>query len=202
MLGFERSLSIDVEKPLHLAFREHRVVYVVANGFYWLSLVSIPWISLVLLYRRNFPRYLIFRDTLALATALACVLFWVHPQMPPRLFDQEHESLAEAARSLESPWLFGSSLLLSATNPFAAMPSVHVTWAVWSAFAFPSSEGKRSLWLAIVAYPLATAIVVIVTANHLIVDVTAGAALLFTAWALTLIAHRVLKWRSERIALD
>jgi diacylglycerol O-acyltransferase len=70
--------------------------------------------------------------------------------------------------------------LISHADQLAAMPSMHLAWAVWCSIVLWRLAGK-STWrwgaLAVgVAYPLATAWVVLGTANHYLMDVLAGAA--------------------------
>jgi divalent metal cation (Fe/Co/Zn/Cd) transporter len=69
-------------------------------------------------------------------------------------------------------------------NPYAAMPSLHVGWALWCAAAFEvasQSAWRHLVWL----YPLLTTMVVLATANHYLLDALAGAALVVAALTLT-----------------
>ena len=63
-------------------------------------------------------------------------------------------------------------------NEFAAMPSLHVGWAVLLAVAVIVTFRTPWRWLAVV-HPVVTALVVVVTANHFWLDGLAGTAL---AW--------------------
>jgi hypothetical protein len=69
-------------------------------------------------------------------------------------------------------------------NKYAAVPSLHVAWAFWVALAAFRSVRNRARWLAW-AYPIATASVVILTANHFVFDAIAGIAVVSAAWAVT-----------------
>src|ERR1700712_4081918 len=68
------------------------------------------------------------------------------------------------------------------TNQLAAMPSLHVGWALWSGWCIARYARRRSLRIAGVASPLLTALVVISTANHYVVDAAAGSLLVILAW--------------------
>ena len=61
------------------------------------------------------------------------------------------------------------------------MPSMHVGWALLIAMAVISVSSSRWRW-AILAHPLITTGVVVVTANHYWTDVIAGAALATLGW--------------------
>jgi hypothetical protein len=65
-------------------------------------------------------------------------------------------------------------------NPIAAMPSMHMAWAVISAESLRTCSRRPAVRAAAAAYPPAVATVVLVTANHLLVDVVAGGLL---GWA-------------------
>ena len=71
-------------------------------------------------------------------------------------------------------------------NQYAAMPSLHVAWAVWVALAvvvaFPSARVRRLAW----AYPVATTLVVMATGQHFLADAVAAALLVWAAWAVSL----------------
>jgi len=66
------------------------------------------------------------------------------------------------------------------TDQFAAMPSLHVGWAVWCAWVWTRVGGRvarRTAWL----YPALVAVTVVATANHYVLDVAVGALLSLTA---------------------
>ena len=63
----------------------------------------------------------------------------------------------------------------SLVNLYAAMPSLHVAWAAWCAAAVVITTRGRWRHLAWL-YPAATTLVVLVSANHFLLDVTGGLA--------------------------
>jgi hypothetical protein len=68
-------------------------------------------------------------------------------------------------------------------NEFAAMPSLHVGWAVLLAVAIVVTLRTPWRWL-VVIHPIMTTLVVVVTANHFWLDGIAGAALALAGLAL------------------
>jgi len=64
------------------------------------------------------------------------------------------------------------------TNQYAAMPSLHVGWALWCGVMLWRYGGTRATKVFGVAYPLLTAIVVMGTANHYFLDAVAGVAVM------------------------
>ncbi|MGN6607369.1 MAG: phosphatase PAP2 family protein [Jatrophihabitans sp.] len=69
------------------------------------------------------------------------------------------------------------------TDQFAAMPSLHVGWALWAGW-FLFRLGRRRVTRVLGAcYPVGTALVVLGTGNHYLLDVIAGAATMVVAAA-------------------
>ena len=62
-------------------------------------------------------------------------------------------------------------------NLYAAMPSLHVAWATWSAVAVITATRSRWRHLAWL-YPWATVLVVLASANHFLLDAAGGLAVL------------------------
>ena len=60
------------------------------------------------------------------------------------------------------------------SNQYAAMPSLHIGWATWSAIALWPLLHRWWLRAAVLAYPLVTLLVIIVTANHYWLDAVGG----------------------------
>jgi uncharacterized membrane protein YdcZ (DUF606 family) len=73
------------------------------------------------------------------------------------------------------------NLLISHADQLAAMPSMHLAWAVWCSLVVWRLVPPRRAWrwaagLLGVLYLLTTALVVLATANHYTLDVLAGTA--------------------------
>ena len=66
---------------------------------------------------------------------------------------------------------FGSSHGVSHADLYGALPSLHLAWATWVAVTGLTLTRRRLPRLLLAAYPILTAIVVIGTANHYVLDV-------------------------------
>jgi hypothetical protein len=77
------------------------------------------------------------------------------------------------------------------------MPSLHVGWAIWVAWAIASRTGRRGRALAI-AYAVGTVIVVIGTGNHWVLDAVAGGLLM----AFSIVAVNATGRRRSRASQD
>ncbi len=184
ILAVERVLHLDVEHPLNAFLFDHRGWAVAASFYYASAHYVVTPLVLLWLWRRHRAGYAAARRALVVATLAALVIFVVDPTAPPRLVGY-HDILATTAdvgwwsTSASAPKGFGGI-----TNQLAAMPSMHVGWAVWCALALrrhaSSRVGRSAGWV----YAAATTIVVLATANHWTLDAVAGAAIVAATWVL------------------
>jgi hypothetical protein len=177
----ERDLRLPNEASLQRWTLDHTWLIHAANAYYkyehWLALGAV---ALWLLLARP-ERYPWFRAVIVLTTALALVGHFAYPLMPPRMrpdFGFVDTGL-EFGNSVYGPDYANHGLV----NQYAAMPSMHVGWAV--CFALTVIVVARSRWRWLVAvYPAVTFSVVVVTGNHYWLDGIVGIALLALAvWA-------------------
>jgi hypothetical protein len=182
VVSFERFAHLDPELWLNHALAPLDPLGALA-GYYYLTLhFAVTVGALLLLYLRRPHLYAQARTSLVLASYSALVAFWFLPVAPPRLAEDgivdvvvQHNTFG-AAHAQQG----GSSL----ENVYAAMPSLHVGWAVWVAMVVHRSFATRWRELAWL-YPFATTLVVLSTGNHYLVDAIAGATVVLVADALT-----------------
>lgn len=185
LLTFEHAWHVDVEHPLNGALAHAGVlVQDIANYYYatlhiWLTVGVLGWV-----YWRRPEQYRRLRTVLVLINVMALVVFWLLPLAPPRLLPGAGFVDTIAAGHTIGSW--GSPATADA-NFYAAMPSLHVAWAVWVAIAVRGSLRNRWARRAAAVYPVLTVLVVLATANHYLVDTVAGA---LTAWIAVPIARR------------
>jgi membrane-associated phospholipid phosphatase len=137
-------------------------------------------VTLLVLFTVRRTAYIRVRNVVILTTALALVGHVMFPLAPPRLVP--HLGIVDTGRA------FGESAYqvrpgAGFANQFAAMPSMHVAWAIIIAAAVVSSCRTRWRWLAVL-YPVLIVCVVVVTGNHYWVDGIGGAGCLAVAAAL------------------
>ena len=82
------------------------------------------------------------------------------------------------------PSAYGDSTTATVANQFAAMPSLHVGWALLIAVVVVRTARTPWRWVAVL-HPTITVLVVVATANHYWVDAIAAALLLLLALAVT-----------------
>jgi len=219
VIRLERSLALFHEQGVQHFFMGHgwRPFISFWDVFYGTAHFVVTAAALIWLFRAVPQRYQLWRNTLAVTTALALIGFATFPLMPPRLLsaiDPQYH-FVDTLRVVGGLWSFDSGAMQKVSNQYAAMPSLHFAWALWSTFViFPAlrANWKRAL---VVAYPVLTLFAIVVTANHYVIDAVGGAAALGVGYvlgsALTAVAERRSRKRgggeapapvSTRIAAD
>lgn len=116
------------------------------------------------------------RNLIVVQTGLALIVHMLYPLAPPRMFPQW--GFTDTMATIGPSAYDGASGTVA--NQFAAMPSLHVGWAVLIAYVVVKT-GPRWLAYAAVVHALITCVVVVVTANHWWLDGAAAIALLGVA---------------------
>jgi hypothetical protein len=173
LIDIQKWLGINHEQSIQ-AWAHHSRVFVIAANYFYGSLHFIVTAGVMIyLYRRwtnDYPRW---RNTLAISTGAALIGFALFPLMPPRLLPH-HFGFIDTLAKDPAFWSFNSGTVNKISNQFAAMPSVHCAWALWCACALVPR--LRHVWAKALAalYPVLTTVVIVVTANHYILDAVGG----------------------------
>ncbi|MEJ7901158.1 MAG: phosphatase PAP2 family protein [Thermomicrobiales bacterium] len=180
LVSFERSLGIFQERELQSLILGHHWLVTLFNWVYiyghWPVVIgTLAW--LFVRHREVFP---VFRSAMVISGMIGFVFFFLFPMAPPRLVDGlgfvDTVTLhSEAYRVLQPP---------SLTNPFAAMPSLHVGWNLLMGIAIVSFASNRFWKVFGVLMPIAMYAATILTGNHYFLDGIVGSALALTGLAL------------------
>ncbi|MFI5495744.1 phosphatase PAP2 family protein [Actinoplanes sp. NPDC051859] len=176
LLGLERLLHLDVEDTFNR----------VATGTPWAAAAMSFWYAalhylvtplvLVWLFLRHRDRYPTARNGLVIGSALGLICYVLLPTAPPRLMPAGFVDTLASTADL-GWWSSHASApagLGHFTNELAAMPSLHVGWAFWVAWVLPGVLPRVIGGL----YAAITAVVVVGTANHWVLDAVAGIAVI------------------------
>ncbi|MBA2697487.1 MAG: phosphatase PAP2 family protein [Nocardioidaceae bacterium] len=157
-----------------------------ANMYY--AWVHFPATALFLAwtYLRRADFYPAIRNEMMLITAGATIGHIVFPLAPPRML--QPVGFVDTA-ALYGPGVYGAPDVHSFANQYAAMPSLHVAWAlvVGGVLAMLTRSRWRWMWL---AHPALTIIVVVGTANHYWMDAIVAMALFVLALPAALFVER------------
>jgi hypothetical protein len=189
----ERALQLPSETGFQRLFLHTPGVLRVANEYYAsahfpLTAVFLFWIYV---FRHDSWRWV--RNAMTVLTASCLLIEALLPMAPPRL--------VPAFGMADTGVLLGQSVYPARTNSgvanqFAAMPSVHVGWALLVALGVILVTRSRWRWLALL-HPVLTAVVVTVTANHYWADGIVAALLVAVALLVTHGARRRAMVRAE-----
>ncbi|MFJ7997357.1 phosphatase PAP2 family protein [Streptomyces sp. NPDC096310] len=189
ILRVEKALLLNAEHPLNRLFTSTPAIGIPADFAYASLHYLVTPAVLVWLFRRRPARYRAARTWLMVSTLLGLVGFTLLPTCPPRLLDAGYGFVDTMAQYSSYGW-WGTEAsaprgLGGMTNQYAAMPSLHVGWALWcGVLLWKHARTPLVRWLGL-AYPLVITVVVMGTANHYFLDAVAGAAVMGAGALLT-----------------
>jgi hypothetical protein len=198
ILRWERAWDIDPEHFLTHLIAHLTVLAVLASYFYSVMHYVITPVVLVWMYRRHKESYGHARTVLAFGTILGLLGFYFVPTAPPRMLPHGGVTDVLLKFSQYGWWGDDGSVprgLGSLTNQFAAMPSLHVGWALWCGVLIWRHASHTWLRRLGATYPVLTTVVVVATGNHYLIDALAGVAVMGLALLLTIgfegLVHRI-----------
>lgn len=174
LLRIERAIGIDWEHTLNNWFTQHDTFGLLACYWYSTAHYILTLVVLVWLYFKGRHAYLPARRALLVGTMLALALYLMLPTAPPRFMGYTD---VLALHTDQGWWGSDASAprgLGDLTNQLAAFPSLHCGWALW--VAIQVHRNCRNWVVRLLAWTAAamTAIAVIGTGNHWILDVIVG----------------------------
>lgn len=139
----------------------------------------------IALYILRRDRYYVLRNALFVSGAIGFVLFALLPVAPPRLLDlglvDTVTNESSSYRALQPPGL---------TNQYAAFPSLHFGWNVVVGIVLLMTTAHLAVRVFAVGSPLAMGVAVIATANHFLLDMAGGLAVVIVGLAVALAIDR------------
>jgi diacylglycerol O-acyltransferase / wax synthase len=180
ILAFERALHIDLETPLNEWLARHTTLQVFANYEYAITyIVSALWL-LIWLYRKRPDVYRWARNSFVILNLIAFAGFVWYPTAPPRLIAGEgfYDTVLHG-----HTWFSWGSPLVSSANQLAAMPSLHLAWALWVSVVLACISSSRWVQSGSALHVLVTLLVILATANHYLLDAVAAAVVIWLALA-------------------
>jgi PAP2 superfamily len=202
IVAAERTLGWFHEQAVQSVFIHSDPITDAFNAYYGGTHFLVPAFVLGWLLWRHPGHYGRARTALILTTAIAFVCFWLFPVAPPRMLPARF-GIADMLTTPDGSGHFETSLINTAGDKYASMPSLHVAWAVWCALALYPVVRSRLLRALIVAYPVMTTLVVVATGNHFFLDALAGALLAVITWvAVTRIGTWLTVRRGTRVSVQ
>jgi hypothetical protein len=120
------------------------------------------------------------RTVLVATTMIALLGFYLYPTAPPRLLPGL--GYVDTVIRFHTWGSLADPNIAEHSNQYAAMPSLHIGWALWCGIAIFSCARRLWVRLAGLAYPVGTLVVIVGTANHFLLDAVGGAAVVALAF--------------------
>lgn len=190
VVAIERALGLYVEPSMQ---RWALGVPNLTDALSWIYLnvqTTVTLAGLLWIYARYNHAYYFVRNMFFVSFLAACVIYVVFPTAPPRLMPAEYgfvDSVQEFSGARKFVWE-------AFANPYAAIPSMHMGFALMIGGAFVRLSRRRWVRAAWLAYPAGILWVVVATGNHFWLDAVAGA---IVALAGALCAHALGRLRPQ-----
>jgi membrane-associated phospholipid phosphatase len=185
IVDFERRATGLWELSLQSWAESSHSIAVSMQWTYWLSQFAVVGLALLWVYLRRHDSFTRFRNVLMLANVIGLFGYVLLPTAPPRMLPEF--GFVDTLAALGTP-NHGSSFVQLASNPYAAMPSLHSADALIVGIALAvlvRSPILKLLWL---AWPVWVWISVMATGNHFWLDILAGV-------AVAAVAAAIIYWR-------
>lgn len=172
LIDVERALHVFVEPSVQAWMAGSPFVTDAASWVYINAQSSVTLGGLVWLYLFRNSSFYFVRNMMVVAMGIALIGYVAFPTAPPRLLPE---------------WGFQDSVALftgvpadnttvnALFNPYAAVPSMHVAFALMIGLPLSQLVRPRLLRAFWAVYPLLVTFVIVVTANHFVADAVLGA---------------------------
>jgi hypothetical protein len=189
MLHLDRTLHLNWSEPMNHWLVHHDWVSDVLSGYYVIMHLGMTALTLVLLWIHA-SHYRYHRNVLILTSLVGLAVYWFYPTAPPRLIDAGfHDTVAATLP-------FAYKVETARANLYAAVPSLHMAWALWVAVALWAITTRWWLRALAALHPLVTAATVLATGNHYTIDLLAGIALTAAGYLLYALGLRLVRRES------
>ena len=188
IISLEQTLGFFVEPSIQAWVSGSGFIVDGASWLYLNAQTSITLGALFFIYMWRNPSFYFVRNMMLVSMAIALVGYIVYPTAPPRFFPEWgfFDSVQDFAGVSDD------SSVNELFNPYAAVPSMHVAFALmigWSLAKLVTNRVLKVLWW---AYPVLVTFVIVATANHFLMDAVLGA---LTAGVAALAARELARTR-------
>jgi len=188
---------VELQKTLHI-FNEQAIQefflpndgFIKALNIYYGTAHFVVTIGVLFwLFHLKTERYHRYRNIIFATTGLALIGYMSYPLTPPRLLPASY-GFVDTLRTIGGTWSFDNDAVENVSNQYAAMPSLHVGWALWCAFAVAPTLRNWVLRAGVFLYPALTTLAIVVTGNHYWMDVVGGALVFAGGWGVAALVAR------------
>ncbi|MEA2391478.1 MAG: hypothetical protein QOK31_1587 [Solirubrobacteraceae bacterium] len=186
LISLEHQLHFFVEPAIQAWATSTHWVIAFASFMYVNTHFVMTFGALLWLYSQRNASFYFVRNMFMIAMGIALVAYALYPTAPPRFMPEWGftDSVSDFTGVSEHSGAVGALV-----NLYAAVPSMHVCFALMVGWPLARLVRPRPLKVAWALYPLLVTFVVVATGNHFILDAVFGA---FTAAVAASLSHRLL----------
>jgi membrane-associated phospholipid phosphatase len=183
LMTIENSIGLFEEISVQSALLSYETVVHIFNIIYFYGHFPTIIVYAVFMFIKKPHVYTITRNAFLMSGAVALIFFVLFPVAPPRLATF---GIVDTL-SMTVPLKYDDSPLV---NPYAALPSLHVGWALLISLGLVLATEK--LWLRLLAAMIAPAMLAatVITGNHYIIDGIFGSILCSITFLIALWLHK------------
>jgi membrane-associated phospholipid phosphatase len=170
VINLERHTHALFELTLQRMTVSSHLLTTLTSWTYWLSQFTVLGLALLWVYLRRNEHFGRFRNTVLLANAIGLIGYVALPTAPPRMFPGEGFVDILASFGINH----GSGFVQLASNPYAAMPSLHSADALIVGITLALIVRRwyfKAIWL---LWPAWVWFSVMATGNHFWLDIVVG----------------------------
>jgi len=169
IMDLEHRLGVASEATVQQALNGTAVLWVLNHLYLAAQLVVVPG-ALIFLHHRSHAIYQRLRNTILATWLISIPVYAAFPVAPPRLADV---GLIDTITA-QTGFAMDSKLTTSFYNELAAVPSLHVGFAVAVGIAIAAAVRNPAVRLIALLWGPAIALAVVATGNHFVFDIAAG----------------------------
>jgi hypothetical protein len=198
VIAFERATGTFFEQNVQSLFVSNHALMDAANWIYMNAQFTVNLLFLAFIYSNRNEIFYFVRNMFFVAMGIALIVHLAVPVAPPRMFpelgfvDTVHK-FAHVNQDTGAVSMF--------VNPYAAVPSMHLCFALLVGTTLFRLTERRWLRLVATVYPLLVLAVIVLTANHFFFDALTGAvtallAAIAAQWVMARIRPEAWAWRA------
>jgi len=179
VMHVEQKLGLFREIALQTTFLTEPAFVRLLNFVYAYTHMAVLIIFAVWVFTMHPDRYREIRNTFLAILGTGLAIYILFPLAPPRLFP--YTGFVDTLQ-MYSGINYDQQSIAMLYNPFAAMPSLHVGFALFTGIGVIAIGRRKIHWVIGILYPLLMATAVVGTANHYILDVIVGSMITIVAY--------------------
>jgi hypothetical protein len=174
LISLERTLHFFVEPSVQAWASSSHFLMDLSSWLYVNAQTSVTICALIYLYLRHNKSFYFVRNMFVISMVIALIGYTVFPTAPPRFLPEW--GFIDSVSDMTGVHVSHASASMTALfNPYAAVPSMHVAFALMIGWPLARLVRWRLVRLAWFLYPFLMAFVIVATANHFIFDALLGA---------------------------